>query len=224
MTQAEGGASMSLKRIGRRLLIVLAVLAVLTAAAVWAFRNVGRWLVVSDALQPARAIVILSGSTPRRAMEAAEIYRRGWAAEVWLLKDSEEASGKALARLGIHYISGAEYDQAVLERLGVPEAAIRLLEPPATNIENEFEFLREELRRQSGDTVILVTSPVESRRVKAIWRGVVGNHAQAIVRHAASEPSDLAHWWRTTQDVEDVVHELLGLINAWLGFAAKPLK
>jgi len=33
------------------LLIVLAVLAVLTGAAFWAFRNLGRWLVVDDTLQ-----------------------------------------------------------------------------------------------------------------------------------------------------------------------------
>jgi uncharacterized SAM-binding protein YcdF (DUF218 family) len=222
MTQAEGGTGMAVKRIGRGLLIVLVVLTFLAGAAYWGLRNVGRWLVVDDSLQPARAIVVLDG--PSSAMEAEQIYRQGWAPEVWLLKDPEEASDKAFARLGIHHISGAEYDQAVLERLGVPEAAIRLLEPPTTNTENDFEFLCDELRRQGGDTVILVTSPVQSRRVKAIWRGVVGNHVRAIVRHAASEPSDLAHWWRTTQDVEAVVHELLGLINAWLGFAAKPLK
>jgi hypothetical protein len=52
------------KRVGRRLLIVLAVLAVLTSAAFWAFRNLGRWLVVDDTLQPARAIVVLSGLVP----------------------------------------------------------------------------------------------------------------------------------------------------------------
>jgi hypothetical protein len=64
MTQAVGAASRMIKRVGRRLLIVLAVLAVLTGAAFWAFRNLGRWLVVNDTLQPARAIVVLSGLVP----------------------------------------------------------------------------------------------------------------------------------------------------------------
>jgi len=40
---------MTVKRVGRRLLIVLAVLAVLTGAAFCAFRNVGRWLVADAA-------------------------------------------------------------------------------------------------------------------------------------------------------------------------------
>lgn len=64
MTLVLGAASMRVKGIGRRLLIVLAVLAILTGAASWAFRNLGRWLAVDDTLQRARAIVVLSGLVP----------------------------------------------------------------------------------------------------------------------------------------------------------------
>jgi len=215
---------MRIKGVGRRLLIVLAALAVLAGAAFWAFRNVGRWLVVNDTLQPARAIVVLAGRIPYRAMEAAEIHRQGWAPEVWLFRDDPRGADEAFASLGIHHVTEEEYNQQVLERLGVPKMAIRLLDPPATNTENEFELLREELRRQGGDRVILVTSPVHTRRVKAIWRIVVGNQPQAIVRHDTGEPTDPEHWWRATGDVQDVVHEILGLINTSLGFVVKPGK
>ena len=212
---------MTVKRVGRRLLIVLVVLAFLTSTAFWIFRNVGRWLVVDDTLEPARAIVVLSGLTPYRAMEAAAIYRQGWAREVWLFKDNLRGANEAFARLGIHHTSEEEYDQQVLERLGVPTAAIRILESPTTNTKNEFELLREELRRQGGDKVILVTSPLHTRRVKAIWRRVVGSRPQAIVRHDTSEPTDPAHWWRSTSDVQDLFHENLGLINTSLGFVVR---
>jgi len=215
---------MAVNRLGRRLLIALAVLAILTGAAFWAFRNLGRWLVVNDTLQPARAIVVLAGRIPYRAMEAAEIYRQGWAPEVWLFQDDPRGANEAFASLGIHHVTEEEYNQQVLERLGVPKAAIRLLDPPATNTENEFELLREKLRRQGGDRVILVTSPVHTRRVKAIWHIVVGNQPQAIVRHDTGEPTDPEHWWRATGDVQDVVHEILGLINTSLGFVVKPGK
>ena len=213
---------MTIKRVGRHLLIVLVILAFLTGTSFWVFRNVGRWLVVDDTLEPARAIVVLSGLTPYRAMEAAGIYRQGWAGEVWLFKDDPRGVDEAFSRLGIHHMSEEEYDQQVLERLGVPTAAIRIMEPPATNTENEFELLREELRQQGGEKVILVTSPVHTRRVKAIWRRVVGSRPQAIVRHDTSEPTDPAHWWRSTSDVQDVFHEILGLINTSLGLVVKP--
>ena len=69
----------------RRAWIAAAVLVVIMAAA-WAIRGVGRWLVVQDALEPAQAIVVLSGRMPVRAREAAEIYRQGFAAQVWITR------------------------------------------------------------------------------------------------------------------------------------------
>ena len=78
---------MTVRGVGRRLLILLVMLALMAGAAFWAFRKVGRWLVDPDPLQHARAIVVLSGRLPFRSMEAAEVYRQGWAPEVWLFHD-----------------------------------------------------------------------------------------------------------------------------------------
>ena len=52
------------KSAARRLLIVLLILGLLGGGAVLVFRNVGRWLVIEDPPQPARAIVVLSGLLP----------------------------------------------------------------------------------------------------------------------------------------------------------------
>ncbi len=70
---------MSVKSIGRRLLVLLVMLALIGGGVIWAFRDVGRWLVDPDPVERARAIVVLSGRSPFRAMEAAAIYRQGWA-------------------------------------------------------------------------------------------------------------------------------------------------
>ena len=96
------------------------------------------------------------------------------------------------------------------------------LRPRTRHIKNSR--LQQSLRRVGGDKVILVTPPLHTRRTKSIWHIVAGDHREVIVRYDTSEPTDPAHWWRTTQDVEAVVHEVLGLINVWLGVAAKPLK
>ena len=58
------------------------------------FFGVGRWLVVEDPLAKARAIVVLSGAMPSRALEAAKLYREGYAPEVWLTHSMEP--GKSL--------------------------------------------------------------------------------------------------------------------------------
>ena len=148
---------MTFKRMGRRLLILLVMLALMAGAAFWAFRKVGRWLVVDETLQQARAIVVLSGHIPYRAMEAAEIFRQGWAPEVWLFRDDPRGADEAFARLGIHHLTEEEYDQQVLERLGVPKQAIRILEPPTTNTVSEIALIAERVaapgwrRGHSGD-------------------------------------------------------------------------
>ena len=213
---------MPIKHMGRRLFGLFFILLLIGSATVWAFRNVGRLLVVEDPLQRARAIVILSGVPPYRAMEAAKIYKQGWAPEVWLFTDASRETDEAFAGLGIHHISEAEYDQQVLERLGVPKAAIRILKPSTTNTASEFQQIGRELQNLAGAKVILVTSPVHTRRSRLIWRLVVGDRPQAILRYDDSEPTDPQHWWRTTKDVEAVEHEVLGLIDARLGFAVKP--
>lgn len=213
---------MTLTRTIRRFLVSMVTLALLAGAGYWTVRHVGRWLVVSDPLQHARAIVVLGGSMPFRAMEAAAIYRQGWAPEVWLFREKTDAAVKTLAQLGIHLTPEEEYNQQVLERLGVPQDAIRILEPPTTNTVSEVTLIAGELRREGADKAIVVTSPVHTRRTKAIWRILVGDHPQALLRADTFEPSDPDHWWRTTNDVEAVVHELLGLINTHLGFVAKP--
>ena len=81
-------------------------------------------------------------------MEAAQIYRQSWPPEVWLFKDDPRRAAEAFASLGIHHVKEEEYDQQVLERRGVPKAAVQFLDPPATNTEDEFGLLREELNQQ----------------------------------------------------------------------------
>jgi uncharacterized SAM-binding protein YcdF (DUF218 family) len=209
-------------RLGRRLPVLLAILAVLASAGFWAFRHVGRWLVRPDDLQHARAIVVLSGNIPYRAMEAAKIFHEGWAPEVWLLRDQPDDADLNFARLGIVHPSEQDYDQQVLERLGVPKESIRILEPPTTNTVSEIYLIIDELRKQNADKVIVVTSPFHTRRSKLIWCHVAGDRPEVIMRLASEEPTDPDHWWRATQDIQDVTHEVLGLIDARLDFIAKP--
>ena len=209
-------------KLGQRSLMSLAVLALILAGSFGAARNLGRWLVDPDALEHSPAIVVLSGETPFRAMEAAKIYRQGWAPEVWLLRDKAGTADATFARMGIPHLSEQDYDQQVLERLGVPHKAIQIIEPPTTNTVSEVIRIAQQLRRLGKDKIIVVTSPLHTRRVKMIWRKVVGESPRAILRYDTSEPSDPRHWWRATQDIQDVGHEVLGLIDASLGFVAGP--
>jgi uncharacterized SAM-binding protein YcdF (DUF218 family) len=201
------------------LAMILGIAAFSTLSAV-VFRQAGAWLTVQDPLTPANAIVVLSGSLPSRAREAARIYQQNFSAKVWISPGLPPT--RELEALGIAYVGESFYNQKVLLALGVPSNAIRILETPAANTEEEVKEIARECRQENAHKVIIVTSKAHTRRVRFIWRRLVGSDPELIVRYANDELFDAAHWWRTTSDALVVVREFLGLANASLGFPSQP--
>jgi uncharacterized SAM-binding protein YcdF (DUF218 family) len=185
-----------------------------------AFLNVGRWLVQEDPLRKADAIAVLSGRMPDRALEAARAYKQGYAPQVWLTHSREP--GATLAQLSVQYVGEDSYDKQILMHQGVPENAILVLDPPIVNTADEMKTIGQQLHRENGHAVILVTSKVHTRRVKALWRRISAGDGEAIVHGVSDDSFDPARWWKTTQDAFDVVREVLGLLNAWAGLPLQP--
>jgi uncharacterized SAM-binding protein YcdF (DUF218 family) len=183
-------------------------------------RNLGRWLVVNEPLEKADAIVVLSGGLPERALEAARIYEQGFAPQVWLTHTTEP--GATLEKYAVGYTGEEVYDKRLLMHEGVPESAIRLLEPPVLNTADEARVAGGELRKQPLRKLIIVTSKVHTRRARTIWRRIAGGDGTAIVRAASDAQFDAGRWWQTTTGALDVLREVLGLLNAWAGFPLQP--
>jgi uncharacterized SAM-binding protein YcdF (DUF218 family) len=198
----------------------LIVVLVLAAGAVIAFRGVGRWLVRPDQPGPAQVIVVLSGGMPARAEEAARIFRLGYAREVWV--SQPVAPTDELAEMGVRYRGEDYFNREVLAHEGVPEAAIRILPEPTVDTQQEVEEIVGVMQREEKTSVIIVTSPQHTRRVKALWRKLAGDKLHAIVCAAPQDPFDADHWWRNTRDTFSVVREVLGLLNVWAGLPVKP--
>jgi uncharacterized SAM-binding protein YcdF (DUF218 family) len=119
--------------------------------------------------------------------------------------------------------SGEEvYDKQILVHEGVPETAIRILDPPILNTEDETRTIGQALEAQADHKVIIVTSKVHTRRTKALWNRLSAKHGQAIVRGVSDDSFDSAHWWHSTTDSLDVVREVLGLLNVWAGLPLRP--
>ncbi len=196
------------------------LLGALILAGWFAFLNVGRWLVVEDPLQKASAIAVLSGRIPSRALEAARVYKQGYAPRVWLTHSTEP--GKTLEKLSIPYIGEEMYDKQILVKEGVPESAIQVLEPPIVNTADEMKTIGEAVRKENQRNVIIVTSKAHTRRVRALWNRLAAQDGTAIIRGDSEDSFDPAHWWKDTSDALDVVRELLGLLNAWAGLPLQP--
>ena len=197
---------------------MLAVLLLVAAGVV--FRGAGRWLDREDPLSHADVIFVVGGAMPQRALEAAKVFGMGYAPEVWLSRPDNPSDD--LAKMGIHFVGEEDYNRQILMHQGVPESAIHVLPEPVVNTEEELQEVGREMRQQGKKTIILVTSPQHARRVWTLWQKLVGSDPRAMVHGAHDDPFDADHWWRNTRDVMSVVHESLGLVNAWMGLPVPP--
>jgi DUF218 domain len=226
----------SIARKSQRRRPVLVLLLLLLILAIFAVRNLGHWLIKQDALEHADAIVVLSGGLPYRAEGAAEIFKGGYAPDVWVSLPA--GPQKQLEDMGIHFVGEEEYDRQVLIHQGVPESHISFFPREIVNTEEEIAEIAVQMRAQGKHTVIIVTSPEHTRRVRALWNAIAGKapandpanspandskgDLKAIVRAAPTDPFDADHWWRTTRDSLAVARETLGLMNVWSGLPVRP--
>jgi uncharacterized SAM-binding protein YcdF (DUF218 family) len=196
------------------------ILLVLFVAAILVFRGVGNWLVREDPLMHADALAVLSGGLPYRAEAAAHYFESGYASEVWLTRP--EGPSDQMRELGVQYVSEEDYDRQILIHLQVPEKSVRILPNTVIDTEQEVEEIARELRKEGKISVIIVTSPEHTRRVRALWKKLAGEDLKAVVRAAREDPFDADHWWRDTRDALSVVREVLGLMNVWAGLPIRP--
>ena len=109
------------------------------------------FLIVEDALQPAAAIVALSGQTPFREMEAAKLYHAGWAPTVVIVREAPSAELDELDKLGIEKPKDWEVSRAVLIQQGVPPEAIAMPEGDGFGTLEELQATYKALVSQRSD-------------------------------------------------------------------------
>ena len=199
-----------------RIFAALGALALFALSAGFALMlGVGHWLVKEDSLQKANAIAVLSGNFPARALEAASLYRNGYAGEIWLTHPGPLSD--TLTQMGIHYPSEADYNYQVLRRQGVPAKAIHVLDAPIINTSDELDVIGSALQQKSNASVIVVTNKAHTRRVHELWNRFDSDRGKAIVHGISNDDFQPSAWWTRTGDAHQVIHELLGMINVWAG-------
>lgn len=190
------------------------------ALGIFVFLNLGRWLDREDPLQKAAAIAVLSGKMPDRALEAAKLYQQGYAPEIWLSYSVEP--GLTLQKYGIPFAGEETYNRLLLLKQGVPESAIRILDPPIVNTAEEMHTFGLALRGENVHRVIIVTSKLHTRRTAALWRLMSRKDGEALVHGVSTDGPAVSRWWGSTSSALDVVREVLGLLNAWAGLPLQP--
>ena len=205
----------------RKITIVATILLLMAGGAVAALRNLGYWLESPDPLRGARAVVVLGGGTPYRAIEAANLYRAGVTGEVWVTRGAPDLGDRIIANMGVAMSYEHQRSEAIMEALGVPRAAMREIPEMVDNTVSEMRAV-EHFAGTDTRPVILVTSKYHVRRVRIVGKIVTAGRPPLIVRYAKDDPYDTAHWWRSSTDALSTFREVFGIVNAWAGFPVEP--
>lgn len=197
----------------RRIAVGLAALVALAVAALPLLRAAGRFLVEDDPLQRADAIVVLAGSYPDRILEAAALYRDGWAPRIILCREPENAGFRKLRDLGVRVPRPFELNRTVAEQMGVPADAITVLDRPAASTVSEADVVLAEVLARGYRSILLVTSKYHSHRAGLIYRHLAGDHVAVVVRAARDDDFQPEGWWRDRASARRVAIEYQKLLT-----------
>lgn len=196
----------------RRLAVVIVALAVF-GAWVWVereplFRGAAELWIVSDAVGPADAAVVLGGGLDVRPFAAAELYRQGLVKTVLV---SQVDDDRAVA-IGVQP-SHTEANRQVLLKLGVPATAVETFGMANKNTKDEAVALRAWAKRHHPSALIIPVEIFTARRIRWIFdREFSGQPIQIEV--PSFDPSDYArtNWWQNEYGIIAFQNEVLKYI------------
>lgn len=196
----------------------LAALAVLPLVGIF---FVGWWLDYSQQPRKADVIVVLGGQEVSRPLYGAELFREGYAPEVWVSRVRVRESLRMVREIGIPVLGEDEIAVEVLKRKGVPAGRIRRYGSGAVSTVHEGLMLGAELEPEKK-RVLVVTSRYHARRSRFILRGVLKGREVTVV--ASPYESFSRRWWRDQDMAKAAVLEAVKTCYYFLGgrFVAHP--
>lgn len=193
-----------------RSMLVILIVAFL-ALIVFALKA-GGWLVRNDELRPSDLIVIMMGPVPDRALQAAELYQKGFAKHIVFTNEFQPGADQ-LEPLGIKLETTADVFRKALVKLGVPDSAIILLPYVSSSTQDEAlwiaKFLADNPQYQS---LILVTSSYHSRRAGAIFRQVLRHLPDRLQMTVSPNPYTsfrVEDWWKDRMSAKLLILEYI---------------
>lgn len=201
----------------RTLVIALAMLVGLAGLA-YAFRDrllirVGYLLVHTDPLHHADAIVVLGGGALDREVEAADLFKAGWAPRIVLTRVPEHPIAKEIRRRGLPYRSDQELSVEFLQALGVPTQAIVVLDRIVMSTKDEAGAIAEWARAQKAQGLIVVTTSFHTARTRFILADALGNSGISLCVRPSTTSFFRPHdWWQNHLALREGLFELQKLL------------
>ena len=202
------------------LLRATAIAAPLVLLSVLAVPRLGPFLVAEDPLATADAIYVLGGTLYERPLEAADLYRDGWAPRVLMSRQMSDGAERELANRGVEVPHEIDMQIRVMGQLGVPASAIDVLNDGQDSTADESDALLAIASQRKWSRVIVVTSKQHTRRAGlAMRRKLAGSGITIIMRASRYDRSDVEHWWQNRSTLRFTLFETQRYVAYWLRLA-----
>ncbi|CCO24894.1 YdcF family protein [Maridesulfovibrio hydrothermalis] len=203
-----------MKLIKPLLTLIGALTVTVTAVAVILFLFAPALLQEEDTLEKADAIVVLGGQY-FRPIYAAELYNEGYAPKVLASRPVVMPEEKIIRALGINSPYQWEIYRDILLRKGVPKKDTSFFGKANVSTIDEAEVLKKTLDPKIK-SIILVTSPLHTRRAGIIFRETLPAEIKVIV---VSTPYEKVpkEWWKNFRTAPFIVLEVMKTFYYELG-------
>jgi uncharacterized SAM-binding protein YcdF (DUF218 family) len=148
--------------------------------------GLGAYLVVSDPLQPAKAIVVLSGDMGGRMVETAALFKEEYAEAVILTETDQPSDNGEMETPSTQ----AKRLDALAE--GIPEDAILITPVQSSSTLDEAKAVLSLMQEKNLSSCIVVTDPFHSHRTQVIFHDVFNGSGIMVMVHPVSD-----HWYRS---------------------------
>jgi hypothetical protein len=182
-------------------------------------RIAGRSLVVDDPVVPSDVVVVPEWAGGAGAIDASDLVRAGIASRVAVIAGAPRAPDAELARRGVENHSETEDLVQLLHRLGVRD--VEVIGMRATGTQSEGDVLAVWCGQGGVRSIVVVSTPDHTRRVRRVLRRSMAGHAtRVVIRAARFSDFDPDGWWKTRDGVRTAIVELEKLL---LDVARHPL-
>ena len=174
--------------------IIIGIVSIVLIGIIYCFFNLGNFLVVSDDLKKADAIVIFSGDNGFRTEVGVDLLKKGYG-DYLIVSGGKVYDDVTMAELMKNHAI----------KLGVDENSI-ILENKSETTSDNAKFTKKIIEENNFESIILVTSDYHTRRAKATMEKALedviinGKKVEVIVRPSAEEKFT-TRWWTSGNSV-----------------------
>ena len=183
-------------------------------------RAAGRLLVVNEPVDSADVIVLPVDADGGGVLEAADLVHSGLSARVAIFVELPDTIvDREFMRRGVKHENAAERSTQELNALGV--TAVEQIPTHVSGTEDEGPALAEWCERHRFRSVVVVSSPDHSRRLRRVLHRATKDHPTKITVHSTRySVFDPDRWWETHDGIRIEIEESEKLV---LDFLRHPL-